>query len=201
MVQNFLLKGSAGLLAHNLKTGLHKGFAFISFENSDFYENIKKFEGRHIIDDEEVICSLTSEEKSLLSHGASTMQLNRRINENSYGIDISKTNSDNEVFEFIRNEENGKEKKIKFSTPKLICRNSIDFQVHKKGAKEANLLHKLRKVSDSGEESGRGSGLSDSASSKKNSRVTTTTKRDQKYLNDGSSFSEGLNNCSYQSIK
>ncbi|KAL3985443.1 RNA recognition motif family protein [Acanthocheilonema viteae] len=130
-------------LPFDLRTGLHKGFAFISFENNDFYENIKKFEGKHIIDDQEVICSLANDGKSLLLTDADAISIN---NENSSEIDVSKANLDNEVgaVEFIRTGINVKGKNIKHkANPKIISTNNMDYQDSKERSKETNLLQKL----------------------------------------------------------
>lgn len=127
---------------------MHKGFAFILFENNDFYENIKKFKGKHVIDDEEVICVLAGERKSLLLTDANATPFDSK---NSSGMDVSKGNPDNEVgkVQFIRNEKNVKEKEIKHgNNPKIISTNSVDFQDSKKRTKETSLSQKLPKIDE-----------------------------------------------------
>ncbi|CAG9533253.1 unnamed protein product [Cercopithifilaria johnstoni] len=136
-------------LPFDLTTGLHKGFAFILFENDGFYENIKKFEGKHIIDDEEVICSLADEGKPLLLADAHVILFG---SENSSKMDISNANRGSEIggVEFIKTETNIKGKEIKReANPKIISTNNMDFQDSKEQSKEANLLQKLQEIDDS----------------------------------------------------
>lgn len=94
-----------------MRTGLHKGFAFISFENNDFYENIKKFDGKHIIDDNEVICSLANEGKSILLDDAGSTLFDV---DSSSELDVSKRISISKVgaIKLMRNEQNTAEKQI-----------------------------------------------------------------------------------------
>ncbi|EJW78312.1 hypothetical protein WUBG_10779 [Wuchereria bancrofti] len=126
------------MLPFDLRTGLHKGFAFISFENNDFYENIKKFEGKHVIDDEEVICLLPNGGKSLFLTNTDPTLF---VSENSCRMDISKTNFDNEIeaVEFIKTEKSVKEKEIKRG----------------ERTKETNLLQKLQKADNPKQSSGK----------------------------------------------
>lgn len=130
----------------DLRTGLHKGFAFISFQNDDFYENIKKFEGKHIIDDEEVICSLANQEKSLLLTDTGTVL----GSENSSEINISETASRDKagIIEFIRSEANIRKKVRREGNPKIISTSSMDFQNTRKWVKGTNLLQKPWKKND-----------------------------------------------------
>uniref|UniRef100_A0A1I7VGH2 RRM domain-containing protein n=1 Tax=Loa loa TaxID=7209 RepID=A0A1I7VGH2_LOALO len=135
-------------LQFDLRTGLHKGFAFISFENNDFYENIKKFEGKHVIDDEEVVCSLASERKTLLLADADSALF---ASENSSQMDISKADPYNEAgtVKIICAEESVKEKPMRRGTSsETIFANSMSFQDSKKWTKRTNLLQKLQKVGD-----------------------------------------------------
>lgn len=48
----------------NLQTGLHKGYAFITFEGQS-QEELEKIGSKHIIDDQEVICSFNRESQVL----------------------------------------------------------------------------------------------------------------------------------------
>uniref|UniRef100_A0A8R1XX74 RRM domain-containing protein n=1 Tax=Onchocerca volvulus TaxID=6282 RepID=A0A8R1XX74_ONCVO len=130
-------------LPFDLRTGLHKGFAFISFENNDFYENIRKFEGKHIIDDEEVICSLASEEKSLLLTGTNVTLFD---SESSSKMDFSKTKPDNEVetIEFVGAEKNNKEKEVTCETnSQVISINDMNFQNCKTRTSETNFATEI----------------------------------------------------------
>ncbi|KAM3717183.1 SRA stem-loop-interacting RNA-binding protein [Dirofilaria immitis] len=122
-------------LPFDLRTGLHKGFAFISFENNNFYQNIRKFKGKHIIDDEEIICSLAN-------------KLTQFDCGRNSEIDFPKPNPDNEV-ETVASIgiEKARENKIKSETnPEIISKNDMDFQNRKVRTVETNLLLKLQKA-------------------------------------------------------
>lgn len=140
----------------DLRTGLHKGFAFISFENNDFYENIMKFEGKHVIDDEEVVCSLANGGKSLLSSDADVTLFGSENTE----MDTSRANPGNAVGadEFIRAETNFKGKEIKRkANPKTISTGNMDSQDSKEWSKERNLLQEMQKTDSNKETSGKNS--------------------------------------------
>ncbi|VDK87088.1 unnamed protein product [Litomosoides sigmodontis] len=150
------------MLPFDLRTGLHKGFAFISFENNDFYENIKKFEGKHVIDDEEVVCSLANEGKPLLSSDADLTLFGSGNTE----MDTSRANCRNGVGadEFIRTEENFKGKEVKHdANPKRISTSGIDSQDSKEWWNESNLLQKMQKTDNRKEISGKNSLLEKTA--------------------------------------
>lgn len=77
----------------DLQTGLHKGFAFISFEDIGFYEKVKKSGMRAVVDDEEVVCSLVGGEKEMLLNDANTTPLGIRENKNIFRNGDSETKS------------------------------------------------------------------------------------------------------------
>lgn len=84
-------------LPFDLQTGLHKGFAFISFEDSGFYEKVKRSGMRAVVDDEEVVCSLVGGERAMLLSDANSTPLGIRENKNIFGNDDSETKSYVEV--------------------------------------------------------------------------------------------------------
>ncbi|VDN06050.1 unnamed protein product [Thelazia callipaeda] len=126
-------------LPFDLKTGLHKSYAFISFQNSDFYENIKKFQGKHIIDDEEVILTLANEVESL-SLDASTLDPAKNKYSSKMNILNSNKSDDVVIEEFIKAEDNVESKKTKIHGKNSLI-GVLNLQDNNKHLKQLDYLN------------------------------------------------------------
>lgn len=116
-------------LPFDLQTGLHRGFAFVSFESMDFYEKIKKFGKNHVIDGEEVICSLASEKKTLPSPEANATSFIYRKGEVVSAVNVSEANRSTAattgvVPKVITAERNGREIQSQGKIKKVFVRNT-----------------------------------------------------------------------------